>query len=391
MIRLILLTDFTEAFSYNLLKGIMEYAKTREPWVVCRMPPSYKNTYGIKGVLRWAKSWNADAIIGRFNDDDDVEVFNDSGIIVVAQDYKNRFPNIPNITGNYIEMGRMAADFFISKGYRSFAFYGYKDFVWSNERCQGFYNYIHEQGCVDSFSIYLEESPEDLWLSDINNLAEWIKTLPHPTALMACDDNLGNRITEICKINNVKVPEKIAVLGVDNDELICNLSDPPLSSISQDIIMGGYEAAKLIDLLIHKRIEDKSLIPDVVLEPISVIDRSSTDLYISSDPHVYTVLKYIRQNLALNIHVSDVVKQVPLSRRLLEIRFKRVTGQSIRKYIFEMKMAKFCQLLIETDKPISELASEIGVVNIKNLSRQFKLVKNVTPQEYRKSNSLKFK
>lgn len=139
MIRLILLSDFTESFSYNLLKGVLMYANSHEPWVVCRMPLSYKQTYGIKGVLKWAKTWHADAIIGRFDNDDNVEIFRENGIIAIAQDYKARFSNIPNITGDYYKTGRMAAEFFLRKGYQNFAFYGYRDTVWSQERCEGFY------------------------------------------------------------------------------------------------------------------------------------------------------------------------------------------------------------------------------------------------------------
>lgn len=383
MVRLILLTDFTEAFSYNLLKGVMLYAKAHEPWVVCRMPPSYKDEFGIKGVIKWAKSWKADAIIGRFNNDDHVELFRENSIVVVAQDYKSRFSCIPNITGNYKKTGQMAAEFFISKGYRSFAFYGYEDAVWSKERCEGFYNYLSEQGMTDTFHTYNEPSADKLWFADTTPLLEWLKSLPQPTALMACDDNLGNRITDICMVNSIKVPEKIAILGVDNDEVICNLSDPPLSSISQDITKGGYLAAELIDRLLHDK-EHPATISDVVLEPISVIDRLSTDYYPTTDPHIHKVLKYIHNNLSNNISVSEIVKIVPLSRRLLEIRFKNVTGQPIHKYIFNLKMEKFARMLIETDKPIADLAMEIGIGNQKNLSRQFKGLKKVSPAEYRK-------
>ena len=102
MIRLILLTDFTEAFAHNLLRGILEYSKEREPWVVCRMPPSYKQSHGIPGVLKWAKKWQADAIIAQFDDDDEVELFRENGIIALAQDFKSRFSVIPNITSENI-------------------------------------------------------------------------------------------------------------------------------------------------------------------------------------------------------------------------------------------------------------------------------------------------
>lgn len=117
MIRLIFLTDFTERFAYNLLKGILAYAKNHEPWVVCRMPPSFKAAYGMEGVLKWAKTWQADAIIGQFGNDDNVDLFRQNGIIALAQDYKERFTNIPNITGDYRKTGQMGAEFFLTKGF----------------------------------------------------------------------------------------------------------------------------------------------------------------------------------------------------------------------------------------------------------------------------------
>lgn len=382
MIRLILLTDFTESFSYNLLKGVLAYSKSHEPWVVCRMPPSYKNSYGIEGVLKWAKTWQADAIIGRFDNTDAVELFRKNGIIALAQDYKARFSNIPNITGDYRKTGKMAAEFFLNKGFQHFAFYGYRDAVWSQERCEGFYDCIAAQGLGNNFYSYQEQSLDDLWFYEAPPLLSWLKSLPQPTALMACDDNQGNRITEICKVNNIKVPDKIAILGVDNDEIICNLSDPPLSSISQNIARGGFEAAELIDHLLND--EDESYWKDVVIQPVNIINRHSTDFYSTTDLHIHTVLKYIYKNIASDISVSDIVKQVPLSRRLLEIRFKQATQQSIHKYIFNLRMDRFAQLLLASDDPITDIAEQVGINNLKNLSRQFKILKKVTPNEFRK-------
>ena len=231
------------------------YANSHEPWVVCRMPLSYKQTYGIKGVLKWAKTWHADAIIGRFDNDDNVEIFRENGIIAIAQDYKT---------------GRMAAEFFLRKGYQNFAFYGYRDTVWSQERCEGFYKCIAEHGFGNCFQSYQEQSLDDLWFYEAPPLLKWLQSLPLPTALFACDDNQGNRITELCKVNNIRVPDKIAILGVDNDEIICNLSDPPLSSISHNIVRGGFEAAELIVRLLN---EEKVNYQDVVLQPIIIINR----------------------------------------------------------------------------------------------------------------------
>lgn len=212
-----------------------------------------------------------------------------------------------------------------------------------------------------------------------------VKIIATPTALMACDDNQGNRITEICKVNNIRVPDKIAILGVDNDEIICNLSDPPLSSISQNIVRGGFEAAELIEHLLN---DEECSYQDVVLQPVNIVNRLSTDFYSTTNTHIHTALKYIHRNLANDITVSDIVKQVPLSRRLLEIRFKEVTKQSIHKYILNLRIERFAQLLLASDAPIADVAEQVGINNLKNLSRQFKTLKNVSPYEYRKEHRM---
>lgn len=282
----------------------------------------------------------------------------------------------------------MAAEFFLNKGFQHFAFYGYRDTVWSQERCEGFYECIAERGFGNNFHAYQEQSLDDLWFYEAPPLLSWLKSLPHPTALMACDDNQGNRITEICKVNNIKVPDKIAILGVDNDEIICNLSDPPLSSISHNIVRGGFEAAELIDRLLNDEENNRQDMQDVVIQPINIVNRLSTDFYSTTDMHIHTALKYIHQNIASDITVSDIVKQVPLSRRLLEIRFKQVTQQSIHKYIFNLRMERFAQLLLASDAPIADVAEQVGINNLKNLSRQFKILKKVSPNEYRKEHQM---
>lgn len=386
MIRLILLTDFTEAFAHNLLRGILEYSKGREPWVVCRMPPAYREHYGIDGVLKWACEWKADAIIGQFDDNDPVELFREQGIVVLAQDFKSRFTTIPNITSEYRLTGRMVADFFLQKGFRHFAFYGYKDVVWSSERCEGFRERITRQGFGDDFREFQHQRLENLWFYDSAPLADWLKSLPRPTALMACDDNQGNRITEICRVSGIRIPEEIAVMGVDNDEMTCNLSDPPLSSIKLNIEKGGYEAAQLIERLIFNK---EALYEDVVIHPGPIVNRLSTDIYSTDDPYIRVALQYIHQHLLTKISVTDIVRRVPLSRRLLEMRFKQVTGQPVYQYIFHLRMERFAQLLLASNDPIAEVAMSAGLVDYKNLARQFKVQKGCSPSEFRKQHQMK--
>lgn len=203
------------------------------------------------------------------------------------------------------------------------------------ERCEGFRQVLAEHGLEHNLSVYQKQSVDDVWFDEAPPLLAWLKSLPYPTALMACDDNQGNRITEICKVYNLRVPEQISILGVDNDKILCNISDPPLSSISQNIEKGGYEAAALIERLYNK---EETNPQDIVIEPVNIVNRLSTDYYPTSDPYILTVLNYIHRNLNNHFHVDDLVTLVPLSRRLLEIRFRQATRQSLHQYIATLRM-----------------------------------------------------
>lgn len=385
MVRLIFLSDFTEAYAHHLLQGILTYAKQKdqEAWVVCRMPPSYKETYGTKGVVEWAKKWEANAIIGRFNHDDDIDLFRRNGIIAIAQDFKRRFNNIPNITSNYHDTGRLAARFFIEKGYEHFAFYGYKDTVWSDERCDGFYEGVKEAGYGKNFHTYTNQQLETLWYYDTTPLLNWLNQLPRQTAVFCCDDNQGNKITEICKSNRIQIPEHLAVLGVDNDTTLCELSDPPLSSVHLDIEAGGYETAELImNLMTQKDFQPQ----DVIIKTTSIINRASTNSFATNDMYINEALEFIHSNLHKALNVTDLVKKLPLSRRLLEMRFKKVTGRSVYNYIIYNRIEEFARKIHETDKPINEIATEMEFYNYSNLVQQFKQIKGCTPTEFRKRN-----
>ncbi len=246
MIRIIFLTDFTETYSHSLLLGVQKYAKEHptESWVICRMPPSYKQQHGIEGVVQWALNWKANAIIGRFEQNDNIELLLQHGIAVIAQDFKRRFSSIPNITGDYIATGEMAARFFLQRGFKHFAFLGYKNIVWSDERFYGYRHELAKQGLKNDIFIYDNQKLESFWFDDLQQLSSWIKHLPPHTALFCCDDNQANNAIEVCKLSGVKIPQDVAILGVDNDKMIADLSDPKLSTIRLDIEKGGYETAR---------------------------------------------------------------------------------------------------------------------------------------------------
>ncbi|HEV7350944.1 DNA-binding transcriptional regulator [Telluribacter sp.] len=380
MYKIILLIDFAEEYSKELLKGISKYSSEYGPWIFCRMPLFHRETLGIDGILHWALEWEADGIIGQLYNDKDIQNFVQAGIPVIAQDFKERFTDIPNITGAYHETGVMAADYFLKKGFTNFAYYGFSDIVWSRERSEGFESRIQRAGYqVHYFENRMDRSSE-LWYYKPSSLGQWLKSLPKPVALMACDDNQGQHITEACRLSGIRIPEEVAVLGVDNDVMLCELSDPPLSSIGLDAEKGGYDAARLLDYMIRNGISEYQ---DIVVKPTQVITRQSTDIYATHDHHIASSLKYIHQNIEKNLNVDDVVKQVPLSRRSLEKRFQDITGYPIYKYIFNLRIEKFTQKLLDTDQTVFEIALDMGLNDSKNIARQFRQVKGCNPIEYR--------
>ncbi|MCK9343405.1 MAG: DNA-binding transcriptional regulator [Massilibacteroides sp.] len=382
MIRLIFLADFTESYAAKLVRGILKYTQDKEPWVICRMPPSYKQDNGIEAVVKWALRWGANAIIGQFNPDDNVDLFKKNGIVAIAQDYKSRFTQIPNITAEYNRMGYMAAELLAQKGFHNFAFYGYEDVIWSLEREEGFRGYLEEHGLTDHYSDYQRQPLDNLWFYESKPLEKWIHSLPKPVAMLACDDTRANKIIEVCHLIGIKVPEELAIIGVDNDELMCSLSFPSLTSISMAIEKGGYATAQLIEELVHNK---EATTHDILVEPLGIVERQSTDIFATSNETIHKLLIYIHQHLSNPLSVEELVKQVPMSRRLLEKKFRQETGHSIYSYILDLRINRLSQLLISTNDPVSELTWQVGLTESKNLSRQFRKRKGMTPSEFRKT------
>ncbi|MCF0053139.1 DNA-binding transcriptional regulator [Dyadobacter sp. LJ53] len=379
MYKIILLLDFAEEYSKSLMKGINAYSKEFGPWIFCRMPLFHRETVGIDGILKWALEWKADGIVGQLYNKD-IEKIIQAGIPVIAQDFKERFTEIPNITGGYHEAGQLGADYFLKKGFTNFAFYGFNDIVWSRERAEGFEERLKKRGHQVHYFEHKKARSTELWYYKPSSLSRWLKSLPKPIGLMTCDDNQGQHITEACRQLGIRIPEEVAVLGVDNDEMICDLSDPPLSSIALDAEKGGYDAAKLLDHMIRHGTSDCY---NIIVKPVQVITRHSTDIYATNDDHIASSLKYIHQNIDKNLHVDEVVKQVPLSRRALEKRFLEITGYPIYKYIFNLRIEKFTQKLLDTDMSVFEIALDMGLTDSKNIARQFRQAKGCSPSVYR--------
>ena len=380
MIRLLIISDFTESFSHKLLAGIVEYSRRKKQWIVRRMPPEYKAQIGIPGVIRVAKEWDVDAVIGQFEPTDDIGLFAENGIVAIAQDYKKKVTSIPNVTGDYIGTGRMAARFFIDRGFKNYGFFGFNDVCWSDERCDGFRREVEAAGYGGSFYAYRMQEIDMVWYYQRNRLREWLLSIPKPIAIMACDDNQGANLIEACHSVGIKIPSEVSVIGVDNDETLCSLGSTTLSSVQVDIERGGWEAAALVERLVA---DPAAPVEDVVLKPVKIVQRMSTAAFATDDQQILKAILFIHKNALKKISVSDVMAEAALSRRLLERRFKEVTGKTLYEYITDQKLKYFAEQLEETDEQVINIALSMGEIDTKSISRRFKQIYGCTPVEWR--------
>ena len=221
--------------------------------------------------------------------------------------------------------GRLVAQFFLERGFRNFGFFGFNDVCWSDERCEGFRREIEAAGFGDSFYAYRMQEIHMVWYYQRNRLREWLRSLPKPIAIMACDDNQGSNLIEACHGLGIRIPSEVSVMGVDNDESLCSLGSTTLSSVQIDIEEGGRETAALVERLVA---DPSAPVEDVVLKPVKVVSRMSTAAFATDDQQILKAILYIHKNALKKISVSDVMAEAALSRRLLERRFKSVTGKT---------------------------------------------------------------
>lgn len=378
MKKILLIIDYSIESDRELLRGMVRYSKDHGGWLFHKMPSHFeKLTNGWKHVIDWADQWKADAIVGHWPWEE-MGSLSSLNIPIVLENHKSRSSFFSNLTGDYFGTGVLAASFFLKKRYKDFAFFGLKGIIWSEERLQGYKEEIESKG-GNLHSMMVNDPFEER-----DEVEKWLHSLPKPVALLACNDEHAFFISNICKVEGIQIPDKIALLGIDNDELLCQIADPQISSIAIKVEQGGYRLGELLD----KQFESGNARPfNIVIKPGEIIERNSTRLHNIRDPYVERIVSYIDNNFDQYITLDQVFSQAPLSRRSLEIRFKKeMNGTTVYKYLLWCRMQRFAQLLSTTDYSVQEIAEMCGVLNYPNISRAFKSQFGCTPKEYRRRN-----
>lgn len=386
MARVLMMTDFTESYGNKLLQGIIKYSHEHSPWVVGKIPLSFRDGNQLKTAAEIADHWKADAIIGQFRSFEDIRPFQERGIIPVAQDFLQSFPGIINITGDYLEAGRMAARYFMERGLRHFAYYGLNGVVWSDGRRDGFMEVAARDAGAPLRKSDIREikNLKTSWWYNTEKLIHWLRSLPKPVGIYCCDDNKAYNIIEACSQSQqtgLRIPEDILLLGTDNDETVCQLCMPQLSSVALDVEIAGYQVAALIEYLLNlPPMERSKHYSDIIVRPTHIVTRHSTDALVNDNPYISKILRYIENNIGKSLRVEDLVALVPMSRRTLEETFSKSMGTSIYRYIIQTRVSRFQKLILGGLSP-SQAAMELGL-EYKSLSREFKRQTGLSPKEF---------
>jgi LacI family transcriptional regulator len=290
-------------------------------------------------------------------------------------------PYLHNIIADNPAIGNMAAEHLLERGFCHFGYCGFDNMYWSCVRGKSFSSRISQAGFETHFYKRPKSRDALTWYKEEAILAEWLRQLPKPVGIMACNDDRGQHVTEACALAKLSVPYEVAIIGVDNDDQVCDISNPPLSSIELDVENAGFEACKLLD----KMISGKKLKPQTfIVRPTRVVTRQSTNIVAIDDVLVSQALNFIEQNAKNPIQVSDVVKALNVSRTVLTDKFMRTLRRSIYSEIKRVRTNAIAHLLLETDLSISDIAFTLGFNKVNHIARYFKQTTGLSPLEYRK-------
>lgn len=370
----------------DALRGILQYVRLHGPWRLYRME-------GRSGEQKLVdlRRWGCTGIITGPCSRHDAEIIAraDVPVVILEPSPAMRTPTHPLFACPCSQFdshacGRLAAEYFLKRQYHHFAFVGEpNELYWSKEREAGFKEMLRAADKFCHTYGKLSRAEKKDWAVEQPRLQSWLAALPKPIAVFAAMDGRGKQVLDACMGAGLSVPDAVAVLGVDDDELICEATFPTMSSIQVTSQQTGYLMAEHLDRLMRGARSRKK----VVLEsPSRVVTRRSTDATVIPDRQIALALEFIWKEAGHRaIHVPDVVAQIGASRRFAEMRFKAVVGHTILEEIQRIRLERVSTLLTETNLPIGEITRQCGFERESYLARLFKKRANTSMSGFRAS------
>lgn len=378
--RVLLIVETSMAFGRGVLEGISRYLVAKPPWSVhldmrdlIVTPPA------------WLRRWDGDGIITRSTTPEMETTLRELQIPTVNLTDMFAGQTLPSVINNHRRIGEMAAEHLIERGFRHFGFCGFSDHHWSSLRLSGFAAAVHDRALsFASLETEWAQARMQGWEMQQPEIVEWLMKLPRPVGVMACNDLRGQHVLEACREANVAVPEEVAVIGVDNDRVICDFGGPPLTSVIPAAERIGYEAAAMLDKLMQGQSVEK---PHLEFDPLGVATRQSTDILAITDAEIVKALRVIRERACSGLSVTELLQEVPIARSVMERRFRSYLGRSPQAEIRNVQLKRACQLLRETELPLVQIAALTGFKHAEYFSVVFKRCLGITPGTYRETNA----
>jgi LacI family transcriptional regulator len=366
-----------DAYEHGIARGIVRYAKAARGW----------DLYGYGWMFRPLDAlevWRGDGIIARVESREDAAGLAALKVPIVDVAGAYRWPSFHLVANDDEATGRKAAAYLRSCGFRRFAFCGVTGTGWSTGRGKGFAEAVRPF-CPE---VPVFEEPLAWWesLEESGRLRSWISRLERPVGVFACNDTSGLKLAEMCRSLAVPVPDSVAILGVDNEDILCEMASPSLSSIELDCETIGFRAAALLDgLLAGPRAAGPRARKRIIfVPPKEIVERESTQVFSCGDPIVEQAVRSIRLRAAQGATAAAILAELPASRRSAEIRFRKATGRSIREEILRVRLARARTLLHGTNLTVAAVAAECGFASAQRFHEAFRKTEGVSPGAFKK-------
>jgi LacI family transcriptional regulator len=377
--KIVLLLETERAFDRQILRGIGQYSRLHGSWAF------HIESERLNRLKPPASLWDADGIIARLSSKRIADAIHAARVPSVVIDCNSTPPGLrskqetaivcPDSEGT----ARLAAEHFSLRGFKQLALVGVPNRDWSDIGSNGHnqaIGYIGPPFIVDPAGIgrnHRQARRRD-------ELAKWLKGLPKPIGVVACDDERAFQVLEACRSARIAVPNEVAILGVGNDELLCALANPPLSSVALNVVQGGYLAAQVLDRLVQHLIQSPQ---QLTIQPYSVISRASTDIDVSYDPIVNAARNIISRRCSQDLPVAALAKSVGISVRTLQYKFRKCIGRTVLQAIQEIRLSRAKLILKETELPIARVACLSGYRSVSYFVRVFSEEISMPPLKYR--------
>jgi LacI family transcriptional regulator len=369
--------EASNAYARGLLTGIHRHVREHEPWTVF-LPEHGRGSPPLEALAKWV----GDGVIARIETKSTAKALEKLrrklGIPIIDVSAARLVADLPYVETDDAMIATVAADHFFERDFRHFAFLGDDRFRWSDNRCRAFVQAVTAKGHdVDVFSHRRRKTPP---ADDDEAVEAWLARLPKPVALLACYDIRGRQAIDACRRAGIAVPDEVAVLGVDDDEVLCGLASPPLSSVMPDAIGAGRLAAELLDQLMRGGQLKRS---EWLLPPLGIITRQSTDVLAIDDPLVVAAIRQIRDHACNGIKVTDVARALKTTRRVLENRFTKRVGHTPHEEIARVQFRRVEHLLLETELSLAAIAARAGFKHTEYMTVAFTKRHGMPPSRWR--------